>query len=313
MDINKKIKTLDLKLSKILNGWLFWAYKSKFHGSWMEFLEHREYNIWDSVKNIDWKTSSKTNNLYVKKYEEQRDLNVLFLLDISASMDFWLEEKTKKDLLIEVFYSLSLSAYVNNDNIWAFLFDQNKINYIDYKKSKHNIFKIIDNIINHKKSNTNNKNGFLKNIFNKYINNSKVIDNKKNLENISIKNIFETIHKRGIKNNLIFLLTDKTDFDNEKIIRILSRENEIVVINIFDHFENNLSVQNLNLSLNMNSDFLNIDLSDSKKINEYKQKRASKLKFLEKSFYKKWIWYIKIDSKTDLFKELIKYFIKIID
>ena len=63
MKINKKIKILDFKLSKILNWWLFWAYKSKFSWNWMEFAEHKEYHFWDHVKDIDWKASSKTNQI----------------------------------------------------------------------------------------------------------------------------------------------------------------------------------------------------------------------------------------------------------
>jgi uncharacterized protein (DUF58 family) len=144
MKISKKIQILNFKLSKILNWWLFWAYKSKFSGNWMEFSEHKEYFFWDHIKNIDWKASGRSNQLVVKKYEEERDLNVLFILDNTKSMDFWSMDKTKKELLEEVFYSLALSAYNNNDNIWGIIFDENKIEFVDYKKNISNIYRMLE-------------------------------------------------------------------------------------------------------------------------------------------------------------------------
>jgi len=82
--MKNKIKILELKTKKILNSGLFWNYKSKLTWAWMEFAEHREYNFWDNVRDIDWKASAKTDVMQVKKYEQEKDLNVLFVLDNSS-------------------------------------------------------------------------------------------------------------------------------------------------------------------------------------------------------------------------------------
>lgn len=292
MDISKKIKTLEFKLSKILNWWLFWAYKSKFHWSWMEFAEHKEYIFWDSLRDIDWKAYNKTNTIYVKKYEEERDLNVLFILDNSKSMEFWSQEKTKKELLVEVFYSLAMSAYSNNDNIWAYIFNESYFSYIESKKSKENIFKILEKL----------------DIFYPY----QVEYSRNEREGINkIEEILNLIHKRNVKNNLIFILTDDTEIKNEKLFKLLWRENEIIYINIFDDFENNLTDLWWFFSFTPWKDFLNIDLSDTKKIEEYKKNINIKFKYLKEIFRKNNVGYINLNTNSDVFKELILYFYKV--
>jgi len=170
MKIQNKIKSIDIKVSKLLNWWLFWNYKSKLTWNWIDFEEHREYNFWDSIKNIDWKASSRWNTIQVKKYEEEKDLNILFLLDNSESMHFWSSNKTKKQNLEEIFYWLAISAYNNNDNIWAIIFDEQNIEFLENKKSKDNIFRIIeklDNNLSKEALRPLKNNWFLKEIINK--------------------------------------------------------------------------------------------------------------------------------------------------
>lgn len=285
MKIEKKIKILDFKLSKILNWWLFWAYKSNFSWNWMEFDEHSEYHFWAPLKDIDWKASSKTDNIYVKKYEEERDLNVLFVIDNTISMNFWSQDKIKKDTLEEIFYSLSLSAYYNNDNIWWIIFNEKKFDYIDHKKSKNNIYKILDIL---EKENNNEYKEFNK--FNK---------------------IFKYLVSRNIKNNLIFILTDENKKIDEKLLRLISSNNEIVVINIFDDFENNLTNLPIELSLDLWNDFLNIDLADNKKVIEYKKLRKNNIIHIKELLNKNRSWYIYIDNKSDIAQKLMEYFNKI--
>lgn len=291
MKINKRIKVLDFKLSKILNWGLFWAYKSKFSWSWMEFSEHREYYFWDHVKNIDWKASNKTGEMFVKKYEEERDLNVLFFLDNSDSMNFWSHNITKKDLLLEIFYSLSLSAYYNNDNIWWAILNDKGVSFIDYKKSRDNIYRIID-----------------------FLEKNNEIHSKKNsfLEwKSTLNNILHYLITHKINNNLVFILTDDVSNIDEKLLKLATNRNEIVVINIFDYFENNLSDLLWSLTINNENTFLNIDLSTNEKKDKYINNRYNQIEYLKNILEKNRVWYINIDTKSDIFKKLMWYFNKI--
>lgn len=289
MDTSKKIKALEIKLSKLINWWLFWLYKSKFHWSWMEFAEHREYIYWDSLKFIDWKAYNKTDSLYVKKFEEERDLNVLFVLDNSESMEFWSQNMTKKWLLEEVFYCLAISAYLNNDNVWAFIFDDYGFDYIEHKKSKENIYKILKKL---------EKQTSIKN-------------DRKDNENSKIEEIINLIYKRNIKNNLIFILTDDIEIKNDKILKLLWIENEIIFINIFDIFETNLTELWGFFTFNNLDNFLNIDLWNKNNIKIYKKIVKEKFDYLNNFFRKNNIWYIRLNTDSNYFNDLLWYFYKI--
>ena len=263
----------------------------------MEFDEHKNYVFWDNIRDIDWKASSKSEELFIKKYEVERDLSVLFVLDNSETMTFWSQEKTKKETLKEVFYSLAISAYTNNDNIWGFIFDENNTKFIPHKKSKNNIYKILEKLLGQP---------------------DRVAPTKKNVGvNICI-HPFKEIINRKIKNNLIFILTDKAEKFDKKLLKNINNQNEIIIINIFDSFENEL-IPHLgkmglgivwNISLNLWKSFLNIELWNKQKISDFQKIRKNKLEKLKYNLEKSSIWYIKIDEKSDILKELILYFNK---
>lgn len=291
MQIKDKIKILELRTKKVLNSGFFWNYKSKLTWAWMEFAEHRNYNFWDNIKDIDWKASAKTSIMQLKKYEQEKDLNVFFILDDSFSMQFWSIKKTKKDLLEEIFFTLAMSAYYSNDNIWAVIFDEKKTEFIDYKKSKNNIYKIFEKLETFENSN-------LANIWkNKYWTNFDYI----------LKNIID----KKTKDNLIFILTDKTKNFNIKNLKIISEQNDLIFINIFDYLENNLLNLNSNISLNLGGDFINIDLNDKEKIKKFQKDREIELKQLKYDLEKNNIWYLRFDTNQYTYKELFKFFSRI--
>ena len=134
MQIIKKIKLIDFKLTKSIWNLLFGLYKSKFHWSWINFSEHKEYVFWDPVKTIDWKTSSKTDKIYSKIFEEEKELKVLFLIDLNPSIFWKIAKQTKKEILEEVFYSLAFSSYKNSDSFWILFYWSEKQEFIPYKK-----------------------------------------------------------------------------------------------------------------------------------------------------------------------------------
>lgn len=284
MNTAKKIKLIDFKLSKSVWNLLFWLYKSKFHWSWINFYEHREYVFWEAVKNIDWKSSSKTSKIYSKIFEEEKELNVLFVLDINSSMLFSSGYKSKKDLLQEVFYSLAFSSYKNSDNFWILLYDWKKNLNFPYKKDFSNIFKTIEEIENIKFS--------------------------ENIEKNKTIKILEYLVKLKTKDNLIFILTDDILDVYDNNLKILWLRNELIFINIFDYFENNLESFWQDFTLNSWKNFLNI-YSQIKKIKKYNALRAVRIENFKKILKKYKIWYIYTDTKKDVFKELSIYFSKI--
>lgn len=285
MDVTKKIKLLDFSLTKSLGNSFFWLYKSNFKWNWIDFIEHKEYSFSDPLKSIDWKASSKSNKIYSKIYEEERDLKVLFVIDINKNINFWVYEKTKKDILEEVFFAIAASSNMSGDSIAIMLYDWEKQIYIPYKKWFWNIFKTISELEN--KSNFS------------------VFDKGRTSKIITFLN------KMDIKKTLIFFITDDLNLKIEKNIKLLWYNNQIIYLNIFDHFENNLSHIWLDLSLNNWNNFLNISLNDNSKIEKYKKIRSLSIDKFNDMLIKNWVYYKNLDTKNDIFRELYLFFSKI--
>lgn len=283
MHTTKKIKLLDFKLTKEVWSLLFWLYKSKFHWNGINFLKSREYIFWDSVKNIDWKNTWKTEKIYTKIFEEEKELKVLFLIDTNSSMLFSSWVSSKKDILQEIFYSLAFSCYKNSDSFWVLFFDWKKTDFLPYKKDFWNIEKTIS---------------FLENI-----ENNNFIDEKR------VEKIFSDLLKKNTKDNLIFVLSDYIFENDDKNLKILSLCNEIIFINVFDFMENNLEFSSEQTFFWWKT-FLNI-FWNRKKIAEFNSLRRKKIKNFENILKKNNIWYIYTDTKTNIFKALLSYFSKI--
>ncbi len=286
MQTTKKIKLLDFKLSKSIWNLLFWVYKSKFYGTGMDFAEHREYSLWDSVKYIDWKASARWEKTYLKVFEQDRDLRVLFLLDLNKSMFFEFEKRKKLDILEEVFYALSFSVYKNNDSFACFTFWDFNTEFFPYAKEKWNIFKVLD-----------------------FIEKTSPLAPPLEERGIGIEKILEKIVKDNAKNNLIFILSDDLDAEKyEKYLKNIWIKNEIIFFHISDYFEKNLEKIPVDLWFKNNKDFLNFSLNNEKKIEEYKKLLKEKQEKFENIMKKHNIKTIFLDTKMDIFREILKNF-----
>ncbi len=271
--LTKEIKKLDIKTKKLINNIFLWNYKSAFKWRGLEFSDLRDYEYFDDAKMIDWLISARVGKPIIKKYKEEREINIVFLFDLSISMNFCFN-KNKKDLLKEIFYLIWFSSIKNGDTISAVLFWWKKEFYIRRNKWEKSIINILNNI------------------------------NKYKQENKDIILDLWFLNKTKIKNSVIFLLTDKIDI-NEKEINILWRKNDLLYINVFDSFENNLfNRESLELLGNKNQDIV-INLWDKKKIDNYKKLRFNKIKKLELALNRKKIDYLYIDETLDIYKEFV--------
>ncbi|MDD4151690.1 MAG: DUF58 domain-containing protein [Candidatus Gracilibacteria bacterium] len=280
--LTNKIKTLDIKVKRNIDSLFLGTYKTFFKGRGLEFSDFREYEPGDDVKTIDWIVSAREGKTFTRLYREERELSVNFLLDLSSSMKFGLGEKTKRDSLEELFFILSYSRVKNGDKVGAILKDKNKFVYLNAKKGRDNIFSIA----------------------------SKIEENQELGNPFSIDESILFLNNLKIKNNLVFIVTDKLDFD-ERLFKIASLKNEIIFIHIFDDFENTLL--GLDGIINFVGDDgknIIINLNDKKKIKEYLSYRFEKLENFRKKLAKLNIKYLKIDNKTNIYKELYKMFNK---
>ena len=211
-EILKKVKLLEIKTRHIVNNLFGGEYHSAFKGTGVEFAEVREYIPGDDIKSIDWNVTARNNHPYVKKFNEERELTVLMMLDLSGSAYFGTGELLKNDVMVELAAILSFSAIKNNDKVGLLLFSDKIIKYISPKKGKSHVLRVIREMIYH--------------------------STKDNLTNISLA--IEHIQKVVKRKSIIFLFSDFHDNYFFKSMKLLNKKHDLINIKIHDDFESNI-------------------------------------------------------------------------
>jgi uncharacterized protein (DUF58 family) len=147
-ELLKKVRQIEIKTRGLSRNIFAGEYHSAFKGRGMAFSEVREYQFGDDIRNIDWNVTARYNHPFVKIFEEERELTVMLLIDVSGSREFGTSEKTKKNIITEISAILSFSAIQNNDKIGVIFFSNSIEKFIPPKKGKSHILRIIRELIN---------------------------------------------------------------------------------------------------------------------------------------------------------------------
>ena len=147
VDLLKRVRQIEIKSRGLSRNIFAGEYHSAFKGRGMAFSEVREYQFGDDIRNIDWNVTARYNHPYVKVFEEERELTVMLLIDISGSREFGTFEKSKKNVITEISAILSFSAIQNNDKIGVIFFSNSVEKFIPPKKGKSHILRIIRELI----------------------------------------------------------------------------------------------------------------------------------------------------------------------
>jgi len=146
-ELLKKIRRLEIKAKGLTKHIFSGEYHSAFKGRGMAFSEVRDYHFGDEVRTIDWNVTARFNDPYVKVFDEERELTVMLIIDVSGSEDFGSGEKTKKDLALELAAVLSFSALSNNDKVGAIFISDQVEKYIAADKGKKHALMILRELI----------------------------------------------------------------------------------------------------------------------------------------------------------------------
>lgn len=211
-DLLKKVRKIELKTKGISNHIFAGEYHTAFKGRGMVFSEVREYQPGDDIRAIDWNVTARFNNPYVKIFEEEREMTVVLMIDVSGSEDFGTQEKLKKELIIELSAVIAFSAIQNNDKIGVLFFSDKIEKFIPPKKGKPHILRIIRELISFQPQNKG--------------------------TNISeaLKYFSNVIKKRSI----CFLISDFQDQGFEKSLRIANKKHDMISVKINDLREKEL-------------------------------------------------------------------------
>jgi len=204
-ELLKQVKNLEIKTKNLVEGMESGAYRSRFRGGGIEFSEVREYSAGDDVRRIDWNVSARYNDLFVKEFVEEKELNVYVIIDMSASNDFGFI-KTKKELGIEVAASLMFSAIKNNDRVGMGLFTNSLEKFVPARKGKKHMMQILQELLDYNPKNTN----------------TDILKSLSELQN--------NLKRRSV----IFIISDFISESFLKSLKLLKFKHQIVLVNISD-------------------------------------------------------------------------------
>ena len=146
-DIIKKVRTIEIKTRKLSANIFAGQYHSAFKGRGMAFSEVREYQFGDDVRDIDWNVTARFHRPYIKVFEEERELTVMLLIDVSGSLDSGTHRQMKSEMVAEIAATLAFSAIQNNDKIGVVFFSDKIEKYIPPKKGRKHILYIIRELL----------------------------------------------------------------------------------------------------------------------------------------------------------------------
>ena len=149
-DILKKVRQIEIKTKGLSNNIFAGEYHSAFKGRGMAFSEVREYQYGDDIRDIEWNVTARFNKPYVKVFEEERELTVMLLIDVSGSLDFGTQKQTKREMVTEIAATLAFSAIQNNDKIGVVFFSNKIEKFIPPKKGRKHILYIIRELLDFK-------------------------------------------------------------------------------------------------------------------------------------------------------------------
>jgi len=208
-EIIKKVRKIEIKTRGLSHQIFAGEYHSAFKGKGMSFSEVREYQFGDDIRNIDWHVTARFHHPYIKIYEEERELTVMLLIDVSGSEDFGTNTQFKQELITEMAAVLSFSAIQNNDKIGVIFFSNKVEKFIPPKKGKKHILRIIRELLDFKAE-----------------------ESKTNISE-ALRYLTNSIKKRSIA----FVLSDFMDDDFDKAIKIANNKHDVIALQIADKAE----------------------------------------------------------------------------
>jgi uncharacterized protein (DUF58 family) len=208
-ELIKQVRKIEIKTKGLSNHIFSGEYHSAFKGRGMAFSEVRNYQAGDEIRTIDWNVTARFNEPFVKVFEEERELTVMLLVDLSGSQNFGITSKTKRELITEISAVLSFSAIANNDKIGLIVFTSEVELFIPPKKGRNHTLRIIRELIEFQPGNTGTDIGEALRYFSK------------------------TVKKRSIA----FLLSDFDDKDYFDAIKMTSKKHDLVGFRILDKSE----------------------------------------------------------------------------
>ena len=205
-EILKKVKQIQIRSSRLVNDVLAGEYVSVFKGRGMEFEDVREYQAGDDIRTIDWNVTARLGHPYIKRFKEERELTIMFLVDLSYSGEFGSMKQFKNEIATEICALLALSAVRNNDKVGLILFTDKIEKFVPPKKGKTHVLRVIREVLYYKPEN----------------------------KGTDISIALEYLLKVTKRKTVCFLVSDFITEGFERALRIANKRHDITAVSITD-------------------------------------------------------------------------------
>lgn len=281
-EVLKHVRRIEIRTKRLVNEVFAGEYESVFKGHGVEFTEVREYVPGDDVRRIDWNVTARMGHPYVKKFREERELTLVFVVDASGSEYFGTTSRQKINLASEVTALLSFAALSNNDKVALLLFSDGIEKFLPPKKGKTHILRIVRDLIYFKPSG----------------------------RGTNIENALEHLNKFVRKHAIVFLISDFMDSGYEKAMKITAQKHDLIAVRILDPLE--ISIPEFNGWMLVEEAETGrvswIDMGDRKRSMAYGLERVDQLAEQERFLAMNNIDLIDLNTSQPYADELVRFF-----
>ena len=282
-DIVKKVKQIEIRTRKRTENTLMGQYHSAFKGQGMTFSEVRPYQFGDDIRRIDWNKTARFKEPYVKVMEEERELTMMLLVDVSASMNYGTKIQLKRELVAEISASLGFSAAGNNDKVGLILFADKVYKVIPPQKGRKHILAIISTILT-----------------------ADYVEAEANI-NAALEYMMHVFKKKS----LAFLFSDFADDFDDKLLKIASKKHQLLGLRVFDEKDNEIPDVGYAFFRDVETGKqIWVNTSSQRWRYNYAEAQKQKLRHLKDAFEKSSASFVEVNPEIDYTKILYSYFQK---
>jgi uncharacterized protein (DUF58 family) len=280
-ELLKKVRKIEIKTRRLSDHIFSGEYHSSFKGRGMTFSEVRQYQFGDDIRSIDWNVTARYSEPYVKVFEEERELTMMLVVDISGSESFGTTQQFKKDILTEISATLAFSAIQNNDKVGLLLFSDQIELFIPPKKGKTHVLRIIRELIEFK-------------------------PNSKKTDLTHALRYFSNVMK---KKAIVFILSDFIDTGYDNALKIVGKKHDVTGIRVYDKIETELPKLGMVPMRDSESGEIVLVNTNSKTVRRnYKANYLKTVDYFEDSFTKSGSGVINTRIDESYVKKLLGYF-----
>lgn len=280
-ELLKKVRKIEIKTRRLSDHIFGGEYHSTFKGRGMTFSEVRQYQFGDDVRNIDWNVTARYNEPYIKVFEEERELTMMLVADVSGSEFFGTDEQFKSEIVTEIAATLSFSAMQNNDKIGLILFSDQIELFIPPKKGKSHVLRIIRELLEFEPK------------------------SKKTDISQAIKFLSNVMKKKAI----VFVLSDFIADDYKDTLKIAANKHDITGIRVYDRREEEIpSLGVVQMQDEETGELLLVNTGSKKVRNNYAKFYKEKVDYFNESFQRSGAGVISVRTDESYVKKLLGYF-----